>query len=114
MQGNIAFNKLAAPGEALFSASEFNANELTALSQAGIVFGPKSGNNFFDLEKGFVLFMPSHDIQVQTREGTVYIPKGYICDFSIAHGIANVPAIKSLLVSKEGSPQDNKKCCYFS
>ena len=41
-----------------------------------LFFGPKSSNNFFDLVKGVVLFMPNHDIQVQTREGIAYIPKG--------------------------------------
>ncbi len=177
--GGISANKISDIGEGLFAASEFNANELTALSQNGIVFGPKSSTNFFDLVKGFVLFMPKNDISVQTREGVVFIPKGaiaeiretgsdaaiydyhdtlrtgaikvkvnekelvlapgkellltrnstadfaelnpgnklayrnigstdlgngikgYICDFSIPHGLTNVPVIHSLLVSHE-------------
>lgn len=78
LHGNISVNKISSsmPGQALFAGSEFNANELTALSRAGIVFGPQSTNNFLDLIKGFVLFTPNQNIQVQTREGMVYIPKG--------------------------------------
>lgn len=62
--------------QALFAASEFNANELAALANQGIAFGPRSDNKFFDLVKGFVLFMPTNNISVQTREGIVNIPKG--------------------------------------
>ncbi len=78
LQGNISFNKLAGLSEALFAASEFNANELTALTREGILFGPSTANNFFDLQKGFVLFMPTSDIKVETREGVVSIPKGCV------------------------------------
>jgi len=180
LQGGISTNRISQTGEALFAASEFNANELTALSQAGIVFGPRSGNNFFDLGKGSVLFMPTRaDIQVQTHEGLVSIHRGniawimetgndcaiydlhdtvqsgpikvmvnhkeltlapgkellltrnsnadfselnlgkslgyrnvgssdlgngikaYVCDFSIAHGVTNVPVIHNLLLSQD-------------
>jgi hypothetical protein len=80
LQGGISADKISDIGEGLFAASEFNANELTALSQNGIVFGPKSSNDFFDLVKGFVLFMPSRNIQVQTREGIVFIPKGAVAE----------------------------------
>ncbi len=181
LQGGAIFNRVSEANSASFAASEFNANELTALSQNGVVFGPKSGNNFLDLIKGFVLFMPDHNIQVQTREGIVSIPKGasawimetgsdaaiydlhdslhtgpikvmankkeltlspgkellltrnstadftdlnpgnalgyrnigsrdlgegikaYVCDFSIAEGLTNIPVIHSLLVSNNPS-----------
>ena len=181
LQGGVSVNKTSQANSALFAASEFNANELTALSRAGVVFGSQSNNNFFDLQKGFVLFMPNKDIQVQTREGLVMIPKGaaawvmetgndvaiydlhdtihtgsvkvtvnkkeftlapgkellltrnqsakfaelnpgnelgyrnvtssnlgsgikaYICDFSIAHGITNVPVINNLLLSHDSA-----------
>ncbi|MBY0357993.1 MAG: hypothetical protein K2W82_08330 [Candidatus Obscuribacterales bacterium] len=78
LQGGIKIDQLAGNGQALFTASTFNANELTALSQNGIDFGPQSGGNFFDLTKGYVLFMPTSDIKVQTKEGVVSIPKGTI------------------------------------
>ena len=40
LQGGISINKISETGEGLFAASEFNANELSALSHAGIQFGP--------------------------------------------------------------------------
>jgi len=80
LQGSVIFNRISEANSALFAASEFNANELTALSRAGIVFGSTSKNNFFDLVKGYVLFIPSSDIQVQTREGIVFIPKGAVAE----------------------------------
>ena len=42
LQGGISFNKLAEPGEAMFAASGFNANELNALAHNGIVFGQRA------------------------------------------------------------------------
>jgi hypothetical protein len=76
LYGNVHVDRVDAPGQALFAASAFNANELTALSHEGIEFGPNSKNDFFDLVKGFVLFMPNSNVNVQTREGIVQIPKG--------------------------------------
>ncbi|MBY0357257.1 MAG: hypothetical protein K2W82_04580 [Candidatus Obscuribacterales bacterium] len=78
LRGTVNIEQLADIGEALFATSSFNANELAALTNAGIQFGPKTGGNFFDLNKGYVLFMPTNDIQVQTKEGLVSIPKGAI------------------------------------
>ena len=78
LRGNVTIERLAAAGEALFSAGGFNADELNALSNHGIVFGPKTTGNFLDLIKGNVLFMPISNIGVQTREGLVSIPKGAI------------------------------------
>ncbi len=179
LQGSVAVNALANQGEALFSASCFNANELTAMANQGILFGPQSTGSFLDLLKGHVLLMPTSDITVQTREGLVSIPKGaiawimetgsdvavydlhdslqtgaikvtvkgkklnlspgtqvllsrngtasfdtlnpgnaiayrnvkvtdlgegikaYVCDFSIAHGLTNVPVIRNLLKSND-------------
>lgn len=78
LQGNVSVEQLANLGETLFTASGFNAQELNALASQGVVYGPKSGGNFFDLNKGYVLFMPTDNIQVQTKEGLVSIPKGAI------------------------------------
>jgi hypothetical protein len=77
LEGSINIDKLSMHGQALFAASEFNANELM-LWHAAALSSAKSSNDFFDLIKGFVLFMPRRDIQVQTREGIAYIPKGTI------------------------------------
>lgn len=78
LQGNVAMNSNVEIGQGLFAATSFNANELQALAQNGIEFGPQSGGNFFDLTKGYVLFTPANDIQVQTKEGVVSIPKGAV------------------------------------
>lgn len=78
LQGNITVEQLAEARGAIFSAAAFSTSELENLSNAGIQFGPKSGGNFFDLNKGYVLFMPTSDIKVQTKEGLVSIPKGAI------------------------------------
>lgn len=76
LQGGISIAVAPVPGEAIFSASDFTKDELLRMATQGIVFGPGSGGNFFDLAKGNVLFMPKNDIRVQTKEGIAYIPKG--------------------------------------
>ncbi len=184
LQGSVTAENDITDKQALFAASSFNAEELIALDHQGIVFGPSSKDNFFDLIKGFVLFMPKANIDVQTREGVVSIPKGavawvmetgndaaiydlhdnihtgyikvnankksltltpgteilltrnntasfdtlnpgttigyrnvrssdlgggikaYICDFSIAHGLNNVPTMRSLLTSNDKAQRD--------
>src|SRR5207249_3968756 len=54
--------------------SNFNASVVQDLSNAGVVSGSGSGNNFFNLDKGNVLFSPQLDeIFVQTHEGQVNI-----------------------------------------
>jgi hypothetical protein len=78
LQGGVVMNGSGNVGQSLFAATSFNVNELNALAQNGIDFGPNSGGNFFDLTKGYVLFMPTSDIQVQTKEGIVTIPKGAV------------------------------------
>lgn len=79
LQGNISVNRsMNKIGEALFAAKEFNATEQNQLLRQGIVFGPTTKDNFFDLIKGFMLFMPTSNINVQTREGLVQIPKGAV------------------------------------
>jgi hypothetical protein len=78
LQGNIEVERIASSGQALFSAAAFTDEQLDALANEGIVFGPKTNSNFFDLQKGNVLFMPTSNIQVQTKEGLVSIPKGAI------------------------------------
>ena len=184
LQGGISVEQLASAGESLFIAGSFNAAELNALAGEGIAFGPNSNGGFLDLQKGYVLFMPTSDISVQTREGLVVIPRGtiawvmetgndvavydlhddlrtgsikvitngkemalapgtqvllsrngkanfeslnpgnaiayrnvkvsdmgagvkaYVCDFSIVHGLSNVPVIRRLLVS--GDPAQRR------
>ncbi len=64
------------PGQSEFATAEFNSQELQALTRDGILFGPGSGNNFLDLIKGNMLFRPTQNIKVQTREGLAYLPKG--------------------------------------
>lgn len=76
LKGGIEVKELAATGEALFESGSFNAQVLNTLAQNGIEFGPTSGGSFFDLIKGYVLFLPQQDITVQTREGLVNVPKG--------------------------------------
>ncbi len=77
LQGNISTNRsMSRIGEALFATNEFNATEQNQLSKQGIVFGPTTKGNFFDLVKGFILFTPTSEINVRTREGLVQIPKG--------------------------------------
>ena len=79
VQGGVSFNKLAEiPGQAIFGATEFNANELSALSAQGVKFGSDSKDNLLNLMQGHILFAPDKDITVAVREGTVFIPKGAI------------------------------------
>lgn len=78
LQGGVVINGSGNIGQGLFAATTFNVNELQALAQNGVEFGPNSGGNFFDLTKGYVLFTPANDIQVQTKEGIVSIPKGAV------------------------------------
>ncbi len=77
--GGIEFDRLAQlPGQAIFGSTAFNADELAALSTQGIQFGPDSKNNFLSLLQGHVLFAPDKEIEVEVREGKIYIPKGAI------------------------------------
>ncbi len=80
LEGNVAVNRLAAAaaGQAVFGLTAFNANEVTALNQQGVVVGPATKDNYLDLIRGYVLFMPKGNINVQTREGNVAIPKGAV------------------------------------
>ncbi len=80
LQGKVSAiqpaNRVGQIGQALFSASEFTATKRNELLSQGIVLGGSTHDNFLDLVKGFVLFVPTSDISVQTREGVVQIPKG--------------------------------------
>ncbi len=77
--GGIEVERLAQlPGQAIFGSTAFNADELLALSNQGIQFGQNSKDNFLSLLQGHVLFAPDKDIEVEVREGKVYIPKGAI------------------------------------
>jgi hypothetical protein len=75
LQGTIAVRAPAVPNQAVYSGSEFNADELKALSVQGIAFGAGNKPDSLTLEDGHVLFMPQADITVQTPEGTITIPK---------------------------------------
>lgn len=73
------FKKGIASGDAMiadggvFTGTDFDAATLAQLASNGIVVGPGSNANFFNLDKGKVLFAPKSDIIVQTHEGKVYI-----------------------------------------
>jgi hypothetical protein len=76
LQGEIKMDQVEMVGQALFAANEFNATQLNNLANLGILLGPKTTGTFCDLIKGFVLFMPTNAVSVETREGLVNIPKG--------------------------------------
>ncbi|MBY0357991.1 MAG: hypothetical protein K2W82_08320, partial [Candidatus Obscuribacterales bacterium] len=78
LEGQITAEQVANTGQALFAASSFNANELSALAQKGIEFGAGSKDNFLQLNRGSLLLMPTADISLQIREGVVTIPAGSI------------------------------------
>lgn len=79
LQGGIAVdNNGRMPGQAMFGATNFNAEELLALTNNGVVYGPHTGEAYINLLQGYVLFAPERDIEVEVREGKIYIPKGAI------------------------------------
>jgi hypothetical protein len=79
LEGGIEIQKLSEiPGQAIFGATEFNANELSMLANLGVQYGQNSKDQYLSLMKGFVLFAPDKDITVEVREGTVYVPRGCI------------------------------------
>lgn len=79
LQGGVAVdNNGRMPGQAMFGATNFNAEELLALQNNGVIYGPHTGDSYINLLQGYVLFAPERDIEVEVREGKVYIPKGAI------------------------------------
>lgn len=58
----------------------FNTNdsELARLQTAGIQLASGSKDNYFNLDKGNMIFAPSKDIVVGTHEGNVHIPAGSV------------------------------------
>lgn len=79
LQGGVAVdNNGRMPGQAMFGATNFNAEELLALQNNGVIYGPHTGESYINLLQGYVLFAPERDIEVEVREGKVYIPKGAI------------------------------------
>jgi hypothetical protein len=52
---------------------EFADDEKARLNQEHVLIGSNTQKNFFNLDKGNVVFNPSKDIVVQTHEGQVYI-----------------------------------------
>jgi hypothetical protein len=63
------------PGVRTF-ASRFESEEVERLMKEGIKFAANTGNNYFNLDKGNVVFSPDKDIVVGTHEGNVYIAAG--------------------------------------
>lgn len=79
LQGGIEVDRLSQlPGQAIFTSTSFNAEELAALANQGVRYGNSTQDNFLSLLQGYVLFAPDKDVAVELREGTVYIPKGAI------------------------------------
>lgn len=78
LQGKIEIDKrdIASLQSALFHGASFSDEQLEALRNAGVVFGPNTGGAFFNLDKGYVVFAPTQDITVQTHEGNVHIAAG--------------------------------------
>lgn len=63
---------------AIFTSSDFNADELAKLSATGILIGTGTSGNHLVLDKGAVLFAPDSSITVTTKEGDVHINAGAI------------------------------------
>ena len=109
-KAHMANEELNKANQALFASSSFNANELTALSRQGIIFGSNSNNDFIDLHKGIVFFMPKSPVTVKIREGIVKIPAGahvwinetgadgVVCDF---HDNLYTGSVKVIANNKE-------------
>ncbi|MDR3615253.1 MAG: hypothetical protein P4L53_16970 [Candidatus Obscuribacterales bacterium] len=55
---------------------EFADDEKARLNQEHVLIGSNTQKNFFNLDKGNVVFNPSKDIVVQTHEGEIYIAAG--------------------------------------
>jgi hypothetical protein len=55
---------------------EFADDEKSRLNLEHVLIGSNTQKNFFNLDKGNVVFNPSKDIVVQTHEGEVYIAAG--------------------------------------
>jgi hypothetical protein len=78
LEGNVVINKRdnETLHSALFHGAEFSDEQLDALRNNGVIFGSNTGGNFFNLDKGYVVFAPTQDITVQTHEGNVHIAAG--------------------------------------
>ncbi|MBX9688230.1 MAG: hypothetical protein K2X27_16090, partial [Candidatus Obscuribacterales bacterium] len=61
-----------------FTGSDFNAEEVTALSRQSILTGQSSGNSLLVLDRGTVLLAPRSDVQIKTKEGDVFISAGAV------------------------------------
>jgi hypothetical protein len=55
---------------------EFAANEQSRLQSEGVLIASNTAHNYFNLDRGNVLFNPSQNIVVGTHEGNVYIGPG--------------------------------------
>lgn len=67
------------PEGAAVNGGEFSQNSLKQLASLGVSIGDGSGGNFFNLDKGKIVFMPTTNITVGTHEGNVSISAGSVC-----------------------------------
>ncbi len=77
--------------------NSFDTETLSYLASTGVIAGPGSGGNFFNLARGKVLFSPKKNIIVKTHEANVFIAANShvwivetgadvaICDLSDTH-----------------------------
>ncbi|MBX9572653.1 MAG: hypothetical protein K2X77_27405 [Candidatus Obscuribacterales bacterium] len=79
LEGSVSYDQPDLPGQSVFSSAEFTPEVLSTLASAGVQFGEGSSGNFLDLIKGYVFFLPTKEIRVQTREGLVTVPAGAAC-----------------------------------
>ncbi len=64
------------PDGGLVDSSTFDSATLSQLTAKGVKVGEGSGNKFFNLDRGKVLFAPNQDIIVQTHEAQISIAAG--------------------------------------
>ncbi len=76
LTGGVSFNQVYPI--IVFLGSKFDATTLSELAKQGIIFEPATGGNHFGLNKGFMLFAPTSNIVVTTKEGDVQINAGAI------------------------------------
>ncbi len=60
---------------------DFDAKEIDRLAHLRVVSGAKTGNKYFELVSGNIVFAPDEDITVATQYGKVYLKAGSITFF---------------------------------
>ena len=77
------------PDGGLVECLSFDSATLNQLESKGVIVGEGSGNNFFNLDRGKVLFAPKRDIVVQTHEAQVFIAAGsHVLVVETGHDVA--------------------------